>query len=626
MNLIGLTTKGLQIYVLACTCNAAVLFALVVTSVINLISCKSPSSEHIATKLNFATRTDVIVALDANFQQKRRQPGRGVQREPPFTHPNTCFLSDEEVKLAKDHVEKCRPNVPSNNKSSTDKQDEKEPGMKVPNSVLSGCHDSFTAADEKCHKASTTHFADTGLMALQCRHDTVLWMVNMTTPGERQFYAIALLLKLFAHLPSIARVGLLYDIACQLEQSCLKWDFLGPLVDQMSFAVSVFHAYGHRWPCQLVYHPQKCGGFGLADGEGCKRFWAAIKFLIPSLRVSGSHHRRFVLDVQVHHLWWRSFEGQTTWILRKWKAMVLKEADALVRLSNLPWDSDKYRKEWEAQVAYQTRPLARVSKNAGKKAVECITTLISFCDSLKRDLADIDTCRMTEADTSHTPLVDLVTARDSLALKFTSVEASIKAKYSRLDLTGKEELQKLATNRFFGIKVNARSIRDRIVSKLQNQWFEMEHWEKGRVQKPGRVPAPVVITIQLKKQEPQISSLIKCYNTMCTEMADMIQWHVAPSGSTCPPLIIRASASALDVDSLIWDDSYFDEILGDAPEWLANEDLRLGIRLWLDRSRCLEERSRLVNECTHLQEWSRRAWDEISVAHDAFCMYPLFLP
>jgi hypothetical protein len=28
-------------------------------------------------------------------------------------------------------------------------------------------------------------------------------------------------------------------------------------------------------------------GFGLSDGEGCERFWSAIKPLIPSLRVSG---------------------------------------------------------------------------------------------------------------------------------------------------------------------------------------------------------------------------------------------------------------------------------------------------------------------------------------------------
>ncbi|KAH6894782.1 hypothetical protein BKA70DRAFT_1439256 [Coprinopsis sp. MPI-PUGE-AT-0042] len=306
--------------------------------------------------------TDVIVALDANFQQKRRRPGRGVQREPPFAHPNTSFLSVEEVKLAKDHVEQCRPDRSTNSKPPSNEDDRKEPGMKIPNSVLSGCHESFTAADEKRRKASTTHFADTGLMALQCRHDTVLWMVNMTTPGERQFYAIALLLKLFSHLPESAHVGLLYDISCQLEQSCQKWELLGDLVNRMTFAVSVFHAYGHRWPCQLIYHPRKCAGFGLADGEGCERFWAAIKFLIPSLRVSGPHQRRFVLDVQVQHLRRKSFEGQGAWIVRKWKAMLKKKAVASEGLSKLPWNSDTYRKEWREQVEHFSHPRKGASK------------------------------------------------------------------------------------------------------------------------------------------------------------------------------------------------------------------------------------------------------------------------
>ncbi|KAH6888337.1 hypothetical protein BKA70DRAFT_1442986 [Coprinopsis sp. MPI-PUGE-AT-0042] len=565
--------------------------------------------------------TDVIVALDANFQQKRRRPGRGVQREPPFTHPNTCFLSNEEVKLAKDHVDACRP--PTKSTSSANEEDKKEAGMKVPNSVLSGCHDSFTAADEKRHKASTTHFVDTGLMALQCRHDNVLWLVNMTTPGERQFYAIALLLKLFAHLPPNARVGLLYDIACQLEQSCLKWELLGDLANRMVFAVSVFHVYGHRWPCQLIYHPRKCAGFGLADGEGCERFWAAIKFLIPSLRVSGSHHRRFVLDIQVQHLRRKSFEGQGAWIVRKWKSMVAKEAVALDGLKKLPWNSDTYSKEWQAQVAYQTRPLARVSKNAGKKAIESIITLSSLCDSLKQELAELDRRLVTGADTLDAPLDDLVTARESLQSKLASLEGSIKAKRKHLDLTGQEELRKLVSNRFFALKVNARAIRDRILSKLQNRRFEMERLEKV-IRRGGSSEQKLHshVEVQLKKQEPQISNLVKRYNTMCTELADMIHRRVAPPGSTCPPLIDRSSTSALDVDSLIWDDSYFDDSLDGIPEWMANEDLRLGIRLWLDSSRCSEERVRLLLECTHLQEWSRRAWNDISTAHHAFSENP----
>jgi Kyakuja-Dileera-Zisupton transposase len=129
---------------------------------------------------------------------------------------------------------------------------------------------------------------------LLCRHDNVLWLANMTTAGERQFFAIALLLKLFRHLPDDMHVGVLYDVACQLHRSCVKWGFLDKYIHRMLWSVSVFHAYGHQWPCQLVYHPRKCVGFGLSDGEGCERFWDAIKLLIPALRVSGVSSRFIV--------------------------------------------------------------------------------------------------------------------------------------------------------------------------------------------------------------------------------------------------------------------------------------------------------------------------------------------
>ncbi|EDR05524.1 uncharacterized protein LACBIDRAFT_302739 [Laccaria bicolor S238N-H82] len=87
-----------------------------------------------------------------------------------------------------------------------------EPGIKVPNSILNLCGDSFKAADDKRVKASTQYFSDTGLMALLCRHDHVLWLANMTSAGEKQHYALVLLDRLFDHLPSTARVGILYII------------------------------------------------------------------------------------------------------------------------------------------------------------------------------------------------------------------------------------------------------------------------------------------------------------------------------------------------------------------------------------------------------------------------------
>ena len=89
--------------------------------------------------------------------------------------------------------------------------------LRVPTSVLRECNESFKAADEKRQKASTQLFADTGLMALLCRRDRVLWLENMTSAGEKQYYVLVLLKQLFDNLPRSLTVGVLYDIGCQLH-------------------------------------------------------------------------------------------------------------------------------------------------------------------------------------------------------------------------------------------------------------------------------------------------------------------------------------------------------------------------------------------------------------------------
>ncbi|KAJ3978406.1 hypothetical protein F5890DRAFT_1422634 [Lentinula detonsa] len=124
-------------------------------------------------------------------------------------------------------------------------------------------------------------------MAMLCCHDRVLWLVNMTSPGERQHYALALIDQLFKNLPSGFTVSLLYDISCSIHRSCVKWGFLDAYLSRLTFAISVFHAYGHGWACQCVYHSRKCNGFGLSDGEGCERFWHSISKLIAYLRICG---------------------------------------------------------------------------------------------------------------------------------------------------------------------------------------------------------------------------------------------------------------------------------------------------------------------------------------------------
>jgi Kyakuja-Dileera-Zisupton transposase len=124
-------------------------------------------------------------------------------------------------------------------------------------------------------------------MGLLCCHDQVLWLVNMTSAGERQHYAFALIETLLQHLLTCYKIGLLYDVACILHRSCIKWGFLKEYLHRIVFAISVFHAYRHGWVCQCVYHPRKSIGFSLTDGEGCERLWHSLSRLILYLRVCG---------------------------------------------------------------------------------------------------------------------------------------------------------------------------------------------------------------------------------------------------------------------------------------------------------------------------------------------------
>jgi len=272
------------------------------------------------------------VCLDACFTQKRRK-SQGNSWAPPRHHPETVFIPVDEVLRMEETVESIRPSRPSKahqgsavasdarTQTATAASAEEvdyEPGLKVPTSVLNECSESFIAADASRIKASTLFFSDTGLMALLCRHDRVLWLVNMTSAGEKQHYALCLLEKLFQHIPETMRIGVLYDIGCQLHRSCVKHGFLSHALDRIVFGISVFHAYGHQWPCQVVYHPRKCKGFGLTDGEGCERFWSSIKLLIPSLRVSGYYNRIYTLDTQIKHLDKRSMRDLGLWLRRKW--------------------------------------------------------------------------------------------------------------------------------------------------------------------------------------------------------------------------------------------------------------------------------------------------------------------
>ncbi|KAK7448906.1 hypothetical protein VKT23_013638 [Stygiomarasmius scandens] len=148
----------------------------------------------------------IIVMLDACFTHKHRdQHGQ----DPPRLHPDTLFIPEEEVKMWEVKVDEARSSktVKRAKKDMEAQDDHYEHGMRVPKSALDVCLSSFDAAHETLAKASCSGYDNTG-------------------DGKRQHFMLALIAELFKHVPEDWTVGVLYDIGCQTERSCLKWSLL----------------------------------------------------------------------------------------------------------------------------------------------------------------------------------------------------------------------------------------------------------------------------------------------------------------------------------------------------------------------------------------------------------------
>ncbi|KAJ3968612.1 hypothetical protein EV361DRAFT_972720 [Lentinula raphanica] len=551
-----------------------------------------------------------IVCIDACFTQKHNKQ----QQDPPHCHPKTVFVPESTVKAWEDLVDDVRPSKGRRDKgknSTAEHTDAFEGPLKVPNSVLDACEQSFTAADETREKASSQFFDSTALMGLLCGHDRVLWLVNMTSPGERQHYAFTLIDLLFQHLPRTWTVGILYDIGCQLHRSCVRWGFLNDYLDRITFAISVFHAYGHGWACQCVYHPRKCEQFGLSDGEGCERFWHSISKLIAYLHVCGHHLRLYTLDSQVEHSSRESLMNIGKWLARKWMNAEVKyhEADNDVKESN--YGVGFLREQWKSQVIAQTQPLPHIQ--AGRKAIETALRLKKACETLVDWILKLEEI-ISDLDAEDYDIADAEAQLPALQKRLSDSRLALLHEEQKLGVEDKASYQHLARSPFINLRMNARAIKMRLRSRLTARKFERDWLERSfRRQQHNDQKVHIHTEDSVKKHDPSIQKLACHYNSLCTEMQRLIDLKL-PHNVTSPKLIPMKDLFNLDVDDNIWQDVGLDETSDgqNPPLWLCDENVRRGIRSILLRDRCDEEFLRLKHEMQSLQQWMWEEWQVVT--------------
>ncbi|KAK7444534.1 hypothetical protein VKT23_015212 [Stygiomarasmius scandens] len=556
--------------------------------------------------------SDIIVCLDANFTQRHNTRNR----DPARRHPDTFFIPEAEVAEVERRVdaarEKCtRPGKRS--RTTQDPEDDRmEHGMRVSKAVLDLCGGSFTAAHEFLAKVVTASCDVTGLMALLCRHDRPLFVVNMDTPGERQHYAIALMEKLFEHLPDFVNVGLLYNIGCQLERSCLKWGLLTDYLARLTFAISVFHAFGHQWPCQIIYHPRKCIGFGLSDGEGAECLWHSIQRLIAYTRVAGYHLRLYTLDSQFHFGNEENLLRMGHWIRRKLRLSEEKRAENQNVLAESRKDVKFLRKQWAHQVHVQTQPLPAQSKTKGKQAVQECIRLRGAQKTLKKKMDMFQNILQNECAAQH-EIADAEIELPKAIEDYSKISEKVRKKELLLGVDEKTQLYRMVNNEFILKSMNARALKSRIGRRIVDRKWELDRFERMNRHKRNTKKLDTHTENAVKRRDPGIQELVRKYNRLVAELRDLHALKKCPHKAVVPDLIDIKDLFSLDVDDAFWQDiglnsNEEDDSTG-PPPWMADDNVRKGIRAMLEIDRCDEEDERLAIEMRAMKEWFTEEWE-----------------
>ncbi|KAJ7127206.1 hypothetical protein C8R44DRAFT_830670 [Mycena epipterygia] len=562
-----------------------------------------------------AAVADFFACVDACFTQRRNKGAH----DPPKAHPDTHFIPEDLSAKMEKYVDGVRDTRPGGKRRKAtvvaveeeeDPDDFEHPKLRLPRSVLNGCESSFKAADERRQKASTQFYDDTALMALLCRHDWVLWLVNMHSAGEKQFYVLLLMEMMFQHLPLDIVVGFLYDVACQLECSAWKWNFLGRYMDRLAFAVAVFHAFGYEWSCQIIYHPRKREGFGFTNREGCERLWHSISHLIVHLRISSVQHTD---EANLFKL--------AEWIHRRALFSKAKRMEAELELTESRHAVPFLRAQWAAQVKAQTKPLPHMlcrSKTRGQQTVAAVLAL--------RDAKAIQQARVTESEAAALDAIDAENA-DAIVHTKVALESARKALFKvkeqlarkelALGVADRSELKKLAKSKYMELRMNAQAVKMRLRDRLRKRKFEQDRIERSsRRQQVSEQKLLNHTESAIKRREPQISHLRADYNKLCDTIAKEISKGRAPARAIAPERIESGTLYALDVDDAIWQDvGLLDDDKGvEPPLWLSDDSVRSGIRAMLDLDRANEEDIILAKERRSLRAWFAEEWTIMNVA------------
>ncbi|KAF9520120.1 hypothetical protein BS47DRAFT_1357629 [Hydnum rufescens UP504] len=534
---------------------------------------------------------EFFLCLDACFTIQRnkdydccpgckKQPG---SQDPCIIPPGTHELPQSFLEAWKARVEAARP-VKSHNHHTTHvskkgkyaadvsdtEDDHVEPGLHVPNLYLDSCGKSFVAADGGRVKTPGGHFSDTGVMAGVCHHDRVIVWGNMWTPSKQQFYALAIIDFVMAQLPVDWKVGILYDVSCQIHQ-----------MYSMHMAIS---GYAN---CGIILRKVMAG-------------------------VS-------LMERVVEHLDHSKMCEAGVWLEKPVKATKAWLALAEEKRARIHYSNEYLQLQFKEQWAYQSRPLERQSKKKGFHAVEKILSVHhhlyvaqDLVDVLQKQLLSVPVLDTVASRNEIVEITSALVEQEKVVVRLSKQDDDLTAVLKLGDPMSYDNLMKMKEHPWFEHQLNMHALKAHIIAKACQKNFEMDNLTGAFRSKAIDHNTMEHTSKALKWHYSSVKSLVVDYNKHHQSMIKLCSWRGIPWNAVIPPPIDIKGLFNLDVDNDIWQDVGLadDEFEGKVPPWLGDEDVQNGIRLVQELTNCHDELSLCERELYSFQLW----FEEESVA------------
>ncbi|KAG6912942.1 hypothetical protein DXG01_010921, partial [Tephrocybe rancida] len=254
------------------------------------------------------------------------------------------------------------------------------------------------------------------------------------------------------------------------------------------------------------------------------------------------------------------------------------------------------------------------SRNAGKDTVKELIQLRETRDGLKKRQREYDTL-IEDENIPADEYTEAKTELELVRLRLRELTAKIRDKQCTLGVADHVRLEKLLNDPFLAARMNTLALKQCLRDHLRSQKFELDQLECSFRKQVNDQKVDAHTASSVRSREPAIAKVARSYNALCATMEQLIINGKAPRGAICPKQLELKGIFDLDVDDTIWEDIGLEEGTPAAlPPWLADEDMRAGIKALLERDRCIEEEVRLRHECRSMRVWLSEEWCIVNLA------------